>query len=86
MNEEIDEPINIPDLNEEYDTEASIRRKQLEKMAKEKPDEFAKLLRTWLQKIKEECKSGKKRYKDLTGKQKAAILLISLGPDVCFSL
>ncbi|WP_307256290.1 flagellar basal-body MS-ring/collar protein FliF [Oikeobacillus pervagus] len=32
----------------EIDTEESIRKKQLEKMAKEKPEEFAKLLRTWL--------------------------------------
>jgi flagellar M-ring protein FliF len=39
---------NIPDVNEEIETEASLRRKQLEKLAKEKPDEFAKLLRTWL--------------------------------------
>ena len=27
------------------ETESSLRRKQLEKMAKEKPEEFAKLLR-----------------------------------------
>ncbi|WP_458413904.1 flagellar basal-body MS-ring/collar protein FliF [Schinkia sp. CFF1] len=40
--------INIPDVNEEHETEAAARRKQLEKMAKEKPDEFAKLLRSWL--------------------------------------
>ncbi|WP_017753751.1 flagellar basal-body MS-ring/collar protein FliF [Calidifontibacillus oryziterrae] len=38
----------IPDVNEEHETEAVARRKQLEKMAKEKPDEFAKLLRSWL--------------------------------------
>ncbi|OMP68598.1 flagellar basal-body MS-ring/collar protein FliF [Domibacillus epiphyticus] len=30
------------------ETEGSERRKQLEKMAQEKPEEFAKLLRTWL--------------------------------------
>ncbi|MCR2820723.1 flagellar basal-body MS-ring/collar protein FliF [Lederbergia panacisoli] len=46
--EMIDEPIEIPDLNEEVLTEAGLRKKQLEKLAKEKPDEFAKLLRTWL--------------------------------------
>lgn len=40
--------IDIPDVNEEQQTEASARRKQLEKLAKEKPDEFAKLLRSWL--------------------------------------
>jgi len=34
--------------NEEEETELSTRRKQIEKMAKEKPEEFAKLIRTWL--------------------------------------
>lgn len=38
----------IPDLAEEQDTEDVMRRKQLEKLAKEKPEDFAKLLRTWL--------------------------------------
>ncbi|NHM29791.1 flagellar basal-body MS-ring/collar protein FliF [Neobacillus terrae] len=42
------EPVYIPDVNNEHDTEATVRRKQLEKMAKEKPEEFAKLLRTWI--------------------------------------
>lgn len=42
------EPIYIADVNEEHETENSLRKKQLEKMAKEKPDEFAKLLRTWI--------------------------------------
>ncbi|MEI5906170.1 flagellar basal-body MS-ring/collar protein FliF [Bacillus spongiae] len=41
-------PIHIPDVNESTETESSLRRKQIEKMAKENPDEFAKLLRTWL--------------------------------------
>lgn len=38
----------IEDISEEKETEATIRRKQLEKMAKEKPDDFAKLLRSWI--------------------------------------
>ncbi|MBS4172514.1 flagellar basal-body MS-ring/collar protein FliF [Bacillus sp. FJAT-49736] len=42
------EPIHIADINEEHETETSLRKKQLEKMAKDKPDEFAKLLRTWI--------------------------------------
>lgn len=46
--EEEEEPIHVPDIEEEVETESSIRRKQLEKMAKEKPEEFAKLLRSWL--------------------------------------
>ncbi|MBP3039460.1 flagellar M-ring protein FliF [Bacillaceae bacterium Marseille-Q3522] len=41
------EPI-VPDVNEEKDSEAIQRKKQLEKMAKEKPEDFAKLLRSWL--------------------------------------
>lgn len=38
----------IPDVNEEKESETTVRRKQLEKLAKEKPEDFAKLLRTWL--------------------------------------
>lgn len=38
----------IPNLQEEPMSESAIRRKQIEELAKEKPDEFAKLLRTWL--------------------------------------
>lgn len=40
--------LTIPDVNEEQETESTLRRKQLEKMAKEKPEDFAKLLRTWI--------------------------------------
>ncbi|MCP3739090.1 flagellar basal-body MS-ring/collar protein FliF [Rossellomorea sp. BNER] len=46
--EEQKETIYIPDVNTENETEGSMKRKQLEKMAREKPEEFAKLLRTWL--------------------------------------
>jgi len=35
-------------VNVEHETETTLRKKQLEKMAKDKPDEFAKLLRTWI--------------------------------------
>ncbi|WP_026689903.1 flagellar basal-body MS-ring/collar protein FliF [Alteribacter aurantiacus] len=38
----------IPDVNQERDSEEKARRRQLEKMAKEKPEEFSKLVRTWL--------------------------------------
>lgn len=38
----------VDDINTELETEGTVRRKQLEKMAKEKPEEFAKLLRTWI--------------------------------------
>ncbi|MEH7382520.1 flagellar basal-body MS-ring/collar protein FliF [Bacillus sp. JJ1533] len=38
----------IPDVNEENESEATVRRKQLEKLAKDKPEDFAKLLRSWL--------------------------------------
>lgn len=46
--EELKEPIEIPEIEQKEETEGSIRRKQLERMAKDKPEEFAKLLRTWL--------------------------------------
>ncbi|MFD2443519.1 flagellar basal-body MS-ring/collar protein FliF [Bacillus sp. CGMCC 1.16607] len=45
--QEID-PIYVQDVNEETETENSVRKKQLEKMAKEKPEDFAKLLRSWI--------------------------------------
>ncbi|MFT8319492.1 MAG: flagellar basal-body MS-ring/collar protein FliF [Bacillus sp. (in: firmicutes)] len=45
---EIIQPVSVPDVNEEKDSEGTVRRKQLEKMAKEKPEDFAKLLRTWI--------------------------------------
>ncbi|PJN87140.1 flagellar basal-body MS-ring/collar protein FliF [Bacillus sp. mrc49] len=46
--EEEEVVFDVPDLNKEKETEASLKRKQLEKLAKEKPDEFAKLLRSWI--------------------------------------
>lgn len=46
--EEQREELKIDDINDEKETEATLRRKQLEKMAKDKPDDFAKLLRTWI--------------------------------------
>ncbi|MGN7398835.1 flagellar basal-body MS-ring/collar protein FliF [Cytobacillus praedii] len=43
-----EELLHVPDVNEEHETESTMRKKQLEKMAKEKPEDFAKLLRTWI--------------------------------------
>ncbi|MBP2240124.1 flagellar M-ring protein FliF [Cytobacillus eiseniae] len=43
-----EELLHVPDVNEEHETEGTMRKKQLEKMAKEKPEDFAKLLRTWI--------------------------------------
>ncbi|PAE30029.1 flagellar M-ring protein FliF [Paenibacillus sp. 7884-2] len=40
--------LEVPDLPQEEESEAVVRRKQLEKIAKEKPEEFAKLLRSWI--------------------------------------
>ncbi|MCA0969144.1 flagellar M-ring protein FliF [Halobacillus litoralis] len=40
-------PEEIPDIEEKFD-ESTQRRKQLEKMARDKPEEFAKLLRSWI--------------------------------------
>ncbi|MBD7936727.1 MULTISPECIES: flagellar basal-body MS-ring/collar protein FliF [Cytobacillus] len=47
---EVEEQLNdsLPDVHQVKETEASIRIKQLEKLAKEKPEDFAKLLRTWI--------------------------------------
>jgi len=42
------EELDVADVGLEQETEGTIKRKQLEKLAKEKPEEFAKLLRTWL--------------------------------------
>ena len=42
------ELIDVEDISEEKETEATVRRKQLEKMAKDKPEDFAKLLRSWI--------------------------------------
>ncbi|RHW39649.1 flagellar basal body M-ring protein FliF [Lysinibacillus yapensis] len=42
------EQLMVNDINEEKETEGTVRRKQLEKMAKEKPEDFAKLLRSWI--------------------------------------
>lgn len=47
--EEQREALHVEDINmEQNETEATLRKKQLEKMAKDKPEEFAKLLRTWI--------------------------------------
>lgn len=42
-------PIEIPDIAEEVEeSETTMRKKQLEKMATDNPEDFAKLLRSWL--------------------------------------
>ncbi|WP_139891253.1 flagellar basal-body MS-ring/collar protein FliF [Bacillus sp. D386] len=41
-------PVLVADIVDEAESEATVKRKQLEKLAKEKPDEFAKLLRSWI--------------------------------------
>ncbi len=48
LEEQEEETISIKDINEEQETEESLRREQLEKMAKEQPEEIAKILRTWI--------------------------------------
>lgn len=42
------EELLVDDINNEKETEGTVRRKQLEKMAREKPEDFAKLLRSWI--------------------------------------
>lgn len=46
--EQVVEQIYVRDVNDANETENSVRKKQLEKMAKEKPEDFAKLLRSWI--------------------------------------
>ncbi|MBM7552753.1 flagellar basal-body MS-ring/collar protein FliF [Thalassobacillus pellis] len=41
-------PMDIPELEDNKETEETVRRKQLERMAKDKPEDFAKLLRSWI--------------------------------------
>lgn len=48
MAADIPEPIYVPDVNDEQENENTVRQKQLEKMAKEHPEDFAKLLRSWI--------------------------------------
>lgn len=48
MAEETGKIEELPEMGQEKDSESVIRRKQLEKMAKDKPEEFAKLLRSWI--------------------------------------
>ncbi|WP_323741831.1 flagellar basal-body MS-ring/collar protein FliF [Salinibacillus xinjiangensis] len=49
IEEQIEEQaIHVPDIEDQPDTEEQLRRKQLENMAKDKPEEFAKLLKTWI--------------------------------------
>ncbi len=46
---EVDESAEeIPEIDGPEATESAMKRKQLEKMAQDKPDEFAKLLRSWI--------------------------------------
>lgn len=40
--------IDVPEISEGPTTETDIQRQQLEKMAESKPEEFAKLLRSWI--------------------------------------
>ncbi|MGX4669227.1 flagellar basal-body MS-ring/collar protein FliF [Cerasibacillus sp. JNUCC 74] len=40
--------LEVPDFPEKEESEVTIRKKQLEKIAKEKPEDFAKLLRSWI--------------------------------------
>lgn len=45
---ETEMPADIPDLEADTESDSVKRRKQLEKMAKEQPEDFAKLLRSWI--------------------------------------
>ncbi|MFP7169123.1 flagellar basal-body MS-ring/collar protein FliF [Terribacillus sp. 7520-G] len=42
------EPIVVEEIEDTPETEATLKQKQLEKLAKESPEDFAKLLRSWM--------------------------------------
>ncbi len=44
----LEQQMEIPDIQENPDSELVVRKKQLEKMAQDKPEDFAKLLRSWI--------------------------------------
>src|SRR5699024_10886274 len=71
---------NIPNLDTHPKSEAEVQKEKLEKMAKDKPDDLAKLLRSCISVDKEVRIIA--NTKQLTGRHKAAILLISMGTDV----
>ncbi|WP_249869788.1 flagellar basal-body MS-ring/collar protein FliF [Oceanobacillus saliphilus] len=50
IEETVIEPVmtEVPDIPQDEESESVVRRKQLEKIAKEKPEDFAKLLRSWI--------------------------------------
>lgn len=43
-----DVELEVPEIPQNQDSESVIRKKQLEKIAKENPEDFAKLLRSWI--------------------------------------
>ncbi|WP_087972911.1 flagellar basal-body MS-ring/collar protein FliF [Oceanobacillus rekensis] len=50
IEETVVEPMmtDVPDMPQEEESESVVRRKQLEKIAKDNPEDFAKLLRSWI--------------------------------------
>src|SRR5690625_4986626 len=46
--EMIEEGLDIPEIDTQPKSEADVQRQQLETMARDKPDDFAKLLRSWI--------------------------------------
>ncbi|MGJ9458855.1 flagellar basal-body MS-ring/collar protein FliF [Oceanobacillus sp. CF4.6] len=50
IEETVTEPVmmEVPDMPQEEESESVVRRKQLEKIAKDNPEDFAKLLRSWI--------------------------------------
>lgn len=48
IEEDTEQTAEVPEIEPEKESDAVVRRKQLEKIAKEKPEDFAKLLRSWI--------------------------------------
>jgi hypothetical protein len=58
-------------------------RKQIHRLAQEKPEEVAMIMRTWLA---EDWGGSKMRARRMSGKDKAAVLMVSLGPELSASV
>ena len=45
---DVDDEVEVPDITKQPKSETDIQKEQLEKMAKDNPEDFAKLIRSWL--------------------------------------
>src|SRR5699024_2351979 len=70
---------NIPNIDTQQKSEAEVKKEQKDNRDKYKTDDYKTLLRIGITEDKEESTIA--TTKQQTGRQKATILLISMGPD-----